>query len=566
MSTAVVASALRRRACVAASPWAVAKLVPLSRNVLTPSPTPTKNLQKWTAVGRRHKSSTSTASATPDKNSKIDVDVTLLPPPPGPSKWESIQAVVSGEFTKQTYLQKLQREYGDVVQLWAFQNMYNVYDPDIFMGILRQEWALPYGAAPNTWPFQVYYKMKSPDHMPMMLLQGEEWKAPRHAMQTHMFSPKAADAYQPGINQVVQDASLYLKQNPKPDLNQFLMNVSFEMLSQVLLDRRMGLVDVDDTTNNSTSDGRSDEDQFVASAVKAFHGLGAMLLKPDIIQNPTLLRLFPIWNEFESSMDTVWNIGLKFLEEAEEKQSDIAFFTKLKGQGKMERQERLVNLVTILHAGVDTTSTSLIWAVLELARRPHVQERLRKELTEVIAEGEGYGRQYKLPYLKAFLREVQRCSPAAEGTMRKLPYDVQAGDYVLKKNSIILWNQAVYALDAELVGGDPDEFNPERWLAFDQVENVKEMDPHRPIQVEGFDVMAPAPILSHPLMSTAFAVGPRMCVGARVAQNEMHSLLSRLVRDFELVMDPPDQDIQRTTKLLQVPDPVPQIRFEPISK
>ncbi|KAG7365365.1 cytochrome P450 [Nitzschia inconspicua] len=505
--------------------------------------------------------STATATTTTTSKDADPVDLSSLPTPPGPSKWESVRAVLSGEFTQVPYAQKLYREHGNVVRLWAFQEMYNIFDPEIFMGILRQEWALPYGAAPNMWPFQVYYKQKCADTMPLMLLQGEEWKTPRHAMQTHMFSPKAADSYQPGINQVVKDASSYLKYNPKPDLNEFLMNVSFEMLAQVLLDRRMGLLRTDQNDKSMT-----DEKQFVESAVVAFHALGELLLTPDIIKSPTILRFFPVWNKLETSMDRVWDIGMKWLEQAEQEQSEVAFFTKLEAQGQMDRQERLVNLVTFLQAGVDTTSNSLAWAVLELARRPKVQERLRQELNETIDEGVDYHRQYKLPYLKAFMREVQRRSPAAVGNMRKLPYDVQAGDYVLQKDSLILWNQDVYATDPDLLGGDPNEFIPDRWLAYDQVENVKELNPRQPIAVDGFDVLAPAPILSHPLMTTAFGVGPRMCVGSRVAQNEMHSFLSQIVRDYEFEMDPPEQEIQRVAKLLQVPDPFPQIRFHPYSK
>jgi cytochrome P450 len=531
----------------------------------------------FVATGRldlRYKSTTTSTTTLNDNNttkpkgressSHTDVDLSSLPPPLGPSKLDAIRALMSGAFSDRVYLQNLQKQYGDVVHLWAFQNMYYIFDPEIFMTILRQEWAYPFGAAPNTWPFQIYYRIKSPETMPLMLLQGEEWKTPRHVIQTHMFSPKAADSYQPGINQVVKDASTYLQHHPKPnDLCQFLMNVSFEMLAQVLLDRRMGLLD----RNLVKRTGEADEDKFVSSAVYAFHALGEMLIKPNVISNPTILRFFPVWNKLESNMDIVWDIGMKWLEEAEQKKSDLAFFTKLEEQGKMGRQERLVNLITLLQAGVDTTSNSLAWAVVELARRPLLQEQLRQELRNTIADGEGYCRQHKLPYLKAFMREVQRCSPTASGNLRKMPYDVQAGEYVLKKDSLIFWNQEVYGHDPELLGGDADEFIPDRWLAFDLVTNDKDLDPRKPIKVDGFNgVMAPAPILSHPLMTTAFGVGPRMCVGSRIAQNEIHSFLSQICRDYELVLDPPDQTIGRTEKLLTVPDPFPQIRFDPIQK
>ena len=297
------------------------------------------------------------------------------PPPPGPSKFESVRATFSGELSEASYKVKLRETYGDVACLWVFQNLMFVFDPEIYMSILRQEWSLPYGAAPSTWPLVQYYLHRSPDCMPMMLIHGEEWKAPRQTLQTHMFSPKAADSYQPGITSVVDDCSNYLRQNPYPqDLNQFLCNASFEMLAQILLERRMGLLD--------DSSGPM-ERQFVNSAVDAFHAVGALLTFPPVT-NIATLRCIPEWNKLESNMDKVWDIGMQWLEETEETRPEAALVTKLATEGKMDRQERLVNLVTILQAGVDTTSNSLAWALYQLAKRPEEQERLRAELNRVL--------------------------------------------------------------------------------------------------------------------------------------------------------------------------------------
>lgn len=125
-----------------------------------------------------------------------------------------------------------------------------------------------------------------------------------------------------------------------------------------------------------------------------------------------------------------------------------------------------------------------------------------------------------------------------------------------------MWAAEPYNLDPILLGADPNEFNPNRWLAAEQV--PKDADPNTPVKVEGYDVMAPAPILSHPLVATPFSVGPRMCVGARVAQNEIHTFVSRLCHDFCMTLDPPEQDIKPVSKLVIGPDPSPRIRFEPI--
>lgn len=207
--------------------------------------------------------------------------------------------------------------------------------------------------------------------------------------------------------------------------------------------------------------------------------------------------------------------------------------------------------------------------------------------------------------------------------MRRLPFDVTVpstnpnGDdddddnpkddeeYLVEKNSLIMFSQEIYGHDPRLLGGDPDEFLPERWLAAEHVaarakadKSMDKLDPRKPVEVDlssiDFDfgddfgadenknnnnnnggassavttttIMAPSPILSNPLMSTPFSVGPRMCVGARVAQNEIYAFVIRMVLDFELVLDPPDQpEPKRVPKLVVMPDPIPKIRFDPVA-
>lgn len=507
------------------------------------------------------------------KEKDLDHDTSKTVLPPGPSKFNCVKAMFTGEMSNRTYIQNIRTKYNtDTPLIWLFQDATQIFDPDIWMNsVLRKEWKLPYGAAPQVWPFQVYYRqlrcdVSKGDKLPVMLTHGiDEWKRPRQALQTHLFSPKAADSYQSSIQEVVDDASRFLSlndgQNAVPNLEQFAQDVSFEMLAMVMLDRRMGLLDKDNTNN-------SEEEKFVHSAVESFHALGALLMKPPI-ENLTLLRTFSSnWNKFEKNMDIVWDIGMKWIIEAEVDDSPRAFVNRLKTQVDgddtltMDRQERLVNLLTLLQAGVDTTSNSLVWTMIQLARRPRIQRRLRRELEETM-DGD-FSRTEdlpNLPYLKAFLREVQRFSPSAGGNMRRLPFDVtvpstnpngdndkKQEDYVVKKNTLIIFTQEVYSYDPVLLGGDPDEFLPERWLAAEHVlANAKsdksmDLDPRTPLEVDlasiDFDfgdelatvedessssavtmntgiIIAPAPILSSLLLSSPFSVGPRMCVGAR---------------------------------------------------
>ena len=77
-------------------------------------------------------------------------------------------------------------------------------------------------------------------------------------------------------------------------------------------------------------------------------------------------------------------------------------------------------------AGQETTSNTLSWAFLELAKQPHIQTRLRREIHEMertirargdtdftVADFEA------MPYLQAVLKEILRYYPAVPHTYRQ---------------------------------------------------------------------------------------------------------------------------------------------------
>lgn len=486
---------------------------------------------------------------------------------PGPGFFGSLRAIP--HLQDNHFLRNLRAEYGDLVRLWPGQEMVFVFDPEKFMEILRQEWSLPHGASPQVWPLVQYYQAKCPDTMPMMLRQGEDWKKPRHNIQKHVFKHQVADEYLPGLTQVSTDAVKALRTMPEEDLHEFLIHVSFEMLSDALLKRRMGLVD-------GTS-GPLERD-FVKNAVKAFHTVGPLLVQPELPRS-LLMKFSPTYQGFDAAMDRVWDIGMEFLDQAESDEEhswEGSIFARLTRDGTMGRQERLVNLVTLLQAGVDTTSNTLEFILYQLAKNPEEQAKVRAELQAVLPEDptEGFRREHlaDLPYFKAFLREVQRVTPTATATIRRIPFEVQVGnEYTIPPNTLIFFQGDPYNWDPNLVGGDPSVFSPERWIAANEVvaegglsSKQTAADPRQPILTES-GVVAPAPILSHPLMATAFMVGPRMCVGARLAQNEIHSFVSAVCRNFELTLDPPNQKIGSAPRLVNTPFPSPRIRFDPVS-
>lgn len=109
----------------------------------------------------------------------------------------------------------------------------------------------------------------------------------------------------------------------------------------------------------------------------------------------------------------------------------------------------------------------------------------------------------------------------------------------------LAFSSAGFSLDPDLVES-PGEFRPARWLGSKESRRGTPLEP-----------------LDHNLLSHPFSFGPRMCLGARIAQAELHALLARTVRTFRLRLDPPGQRWAVRNDFLTKPDPFPRIAFEP---
>ena len=109
-------------------------------------------------------------------------------------------------------------------------------------------------------------------------------------------------------------------------------------------------------------------------------------------------------------------------------------------------------LVTMLMAGQETTTSALAWAFERLARHPRVAERLAEE----IESGDE-------TYLDAVIKEVLRQRPPIPVMVRKLRADQRVGGYHCPSGWVLM--PSIYLVHREpSVYPDPDEFRPERFL------------------------------------------------------------------------------------------------------
>ncbi|KAI8062605.1 cytochrome P450 [Gongronella butleri] len=186
------------------------------------------------------------------------------------------------------------------------------------------------------------------------------------------------------------------------------------------------------------------------------------------------------------------------------------------------------NIITMLSAGHNTTSSLLSWTILELARNPEVAKNIVQELVDVgIVPGEIPAPELvnKCHYLDAVIKESLRihspivaipryCKKDCTLNVQGNEYEVKAGQYVQVQLSALHRNPAYWE--------NPDVFDPERFT-----------DP---------DVNAQR----HPNAWMPFNDGPRACIGRSFAMQEGKLALIMMLLKYQFVMDDPTQHINYT--------------------
>lgn len=159
-------------------------------------------------------------------------------------------------------------------------------------------------------------------------------------------------------------------------------------------------------------------------------------------------------------------------------------------------------------AGSETTSTSLNFTLLYLLHFPSIQAKLQRDLDEVVgrARKPSIEDKDKLPYLEAFIMEVQRHAAVVPiGVQHSCTKDTKFRNYVFPKNSMITFNLFEMMRDPANFE-DPDKFKPERFLQDGKFK-------------------------PHPMM-VAFGMGKRECLGKPLAKHELFLFTANLLHQF----------------------------------
>jgi len=212
------------------------------------------------------------------------------------------------------------------------------------------------------------------------------------------------------------------------------------------------------------------------------------------------------------------------------------------GQAMSDRQ--LINeILTLIVAGHETTTSTLNWTWYLLSQHPEVEKKLSSELDNLL--GTTFPHVDDLPrftYTRQVIDETLRLYPAVWLLTRRALKDDQLGDYFVPAGAEIYISPYFIQRHPDL-WDDPNHFNPDRFSSDDAGSR-------------------------HRLAMLPFSAGPRNCVGELLARTEMQihlmtiakRLRLRLIKDrppeldasvnlrskHDFIMNPESRNVQKT--------------------
>lgn len=416
-----------------------------------------------------------------------------LPEPPGPGY---LRGMLAYGQDPASYMHELFLRYGEVVMWKGLMTIFMLNNPDHVRTVLSQ-------AHPDFTKDLYDYKVLAQTlGKGLVTNDGEDWARQRKLMQP-MFHHKVVNAFDGAIN-AYTDALVRRWENLRPDepvaLERDLSLVTFQVVAATLF--------------GSEIDEHAEE---VAASIDVIN-----------INTKTLSAFFSLY----PSIPTPHNIkarGIKArLEHIIYKVIDARrargvetrdLLDRLLGArdeqtgAGMEEQQIRDEVLTLMLAGHETSSTALQWTLYALAQYPEVEARLIDELERVLAGRPATAADLsQLPYLKQVVQETMRLYPPVWGIARKSVKPQEFGGYALPAGAYIsimpysLHRHPDYWPDAE-------RFDPERFT---------------PQNSQG----------RHPYCYIPFAAGPRTCIGVGMSMLEIQLVLAQLLQRYRIRMVP----------------------------
>jgi len=229
----------------------------------------------------------------------------------------------------------------------------------------------------------------------------------------------------------------------------------------------------------------------------------------------------PQSKRFNHARDTLNSIIYKIIDERRSSGEDAGDLLSMlllaqdeeTGGGMTDEQIR-DECLTLFLAGHETTANALTFAFYLLSQNPETEEKLNKELDEVLNGKSPSVEDYpKLKYTEAVLAEVMRLYPPAWAIGRSAIEDHEFAGFEIPKKSLVLISPYITQRDARF-WENADKFIPERWFS----QSVKEA--------------------GQKFIYFPFSRGVRSCIGESFAWTEGVLLIATLAQKWNFRLMP----------------------------
>lgn len=226
------------------------------------------------------------------------------------------------------------------------------------------------------------------------------------------------------------------------------------------------------------------------------------------------------WRNFEESVTRSLDLSNDLINHIRDKGDGLINKMKKENVNNKDLDRIIVDL--IISAG-DTTSYTMIWLLFLMAKHKNHQAKLRETIKS----------DPNTNYLKNVVRESLRLYPVAPFLTRVVPEDTVICGYNVPSGTLIVMSIYTSGRD-EKYFKNPDVFLPERW----DRDKMNDMSVRQ--------------------ASLPFSMGPRSCVGRKIAETQLTMTLSKLVGNFniDIINEEEIDDV-----LVMVPQPSKPLRL-----
>ncbi|XP_072138863.1 cholesterol side-chain cleavage enzyme, mitochondrial-like [Mobula birostris] len=429
-------------------------------------------------------------------------------------------------------------KYGPIYRekIGYYDSIY-IINPEDAAILFRSEGPLPERLKVRAWTAYRDFRNES---YGVQLQSGEDWKRSRYILNNRIFAQSTTQRFVPLFNEVVLDfVSMVHKEVEKSssgywkaDLSNNLFKFALESICYILYGERLDLLQ-----------GKYNEasQKFIDSVAMMFQSTPTMLYIP-----PSLMKSInsKAWQQHIGSWDNIFEHANTYIQKVyrQFQQGLInehaypGVVTELLLQDVLSFGDIRASVTDVMTGAVDTTSTTLLWAMYELAKHPHIQKNLRSEIMEAHQKSEGdLLKMLKLvPLLKCVLKETLRLYPVATTVQRYLHEDTVLHNYHVPAGMLVQVGLYAMGRNSEIFS-NPEKYDPERWLKREDTR----------------------------FRHLAFGFGPRQCLGRRIAETEIFLFLIHMLQNFQIETDL-TTEVKSTFSLILIPDKPIVLKFKAI--